>query len=76
KIAKAIGYSVKSTKVITNSENDMTLAQQLSKLLGADVFTGNETDEQIVDKFKKKRRDQDKAGGVSGRVEEEEDEDE
>lgn len=76
KIAKTLGFSVKSTKLTTNEDESMNVAQKLRELLGADVFTGNETDEEIVDKFKKKRRDQDKAGGVSGRVEKDEDEDE
>lgn len=75
-IANKLGFGLKSSQLITNKEEPMNIAQKINELLGVDVFTGNETDEQIVDKFKKKRRDQDKAGGVSGRVEEEEDEDE
>ena len=83
KIANTLNVGVKFFRNESHNHeaDDMNLNQAMktlidNKLLPEGFLVGNESDEEIVDKFKKKRRDQDKNGGASDRIEKDEDEDE
>ncbi len=76
KIAKTLGFSVKSTKLTTNEDESMNVAQKLRELLGADVFTGNETDEELKAKLSKMDGKKKKAKAVDNEDDDEEEDDE